>query len=449
MRHAERASVVLLVLAVVLGLATTATFAAGRAYRSLVHPSDESPDRPAFVTAPDPILRAAKGLEPNSTDIAPGISRPDLRTIQVLDREIHLLEGGQLARLITVPEPLDTPQEIVAAIDDPAWMRLSAADEVVIDAALVMQPGTTLRAAAPLRRIVLQTQPGVFLGGSEARLSFVGVEVEASDRAVPPAGEVGSGDRPFVVAQGGSMEITDSTFRYLGRDWNDSYGVAWTRGAAGFAVRSTFEHNFTGIFAANAIDVRFDGNTLRENSLNGLTAYEVSAGLLVERNVIEGNGRSGIILSGRVTRAELHDNTVRRNGFDGIMSIGSSDDNVIRDNLSQSNGGDGVVVSSSSGTTVEHNRLIDNRVAVSVNGATSSRNVVRGNVIDDNGLAVQGLDEGDNTVLSNGDYWRPVVLVLIWVTAVVAFLGIWRFTTWSIRHRTPPRGVRHLAHTDR
>jgi mannuronan 5-epimerase len=443
-RHADRNRIVVLILLVTLGLGGTATFAIGRAYRSLVHPAVDLAARPEFVAAPDPILRATKGLDPNSTDVAPGVPRPELRTIEVFGFGINLARGGQLERFIPTPEPVTTPQQIVAAINDPEWISSSTRGEVVLEAALIMRPKTSLVVAAPLRRLVLQARSGVFLGGNEADLSFVGVDVEAGDRAVPVAGEVGAGSRPFVVAQGGSMTITSSSFRYLGRDWNDSYGVSWTQGATGAATGSTFERNFVGIFAATAIDVRFVRNTLRDNALYGINGYEVSAGLRIEDNVVEGNGRGGILLTDHCTNSVVASNTVARNVTDGIMLDRSSDSNLITENTSASNGGDGIVVAGSSANTIEGNTVRDNRVAISVFGDGSSNNVARGNVIDDNGLAVQGLDQAGNTVLSNGDYWRPTALIVIAAVTVAFFAGVLLITRWCARSRD--RAVARARH---
>lgn len=426
---------VVLVVAVVLGLAVTATLAAGRAYRGLGDPTAGLAARPAFVTAPDPLLRAQSGLDPNSTDVAPGSPEPDIRTIQVLPEAITLLAGGRPVRTVPLAEPATTPERIAAAIGDEDWMRMSTPTEAVLDAALVMQPGTTLTVAPPLRRLVLQARPGVFLGGDEATLRFTDVEVEASDRTVPVAGEVGPGSRPFVVAAGGTMEVTGSTFRYLGRDWNDSYGVSWTKGASGWATGSTFERGFMGVFAATAIDVRFERNAFRANSLYGLNAHELSAGLLVDGNTAEGNGRDGILLSSHVSGSVVRGNTARGNGLSGIVLDGASDGNTIAANLAEGNRGDGIVVSGSSDNTVVDNTVRDNRVAIGVYGTTAAGNTVRGNVIDHNGLAMQGVEQAGNTVLSNGDHWRPGLLVLIWLGAVVLAVVLVRLTGRCRRRR--------------
>ncbi len=434
--RAPRPAVVLVVL-VVVGLAVTATFGLGRAYRSLADPTVGLAQRPAYVSAPDPVLRAEAGLDPNSTDEAPGVARPDVRTIEVSrsgtgqgadgrDR-IDLLIGGVPTRTIPIAGPSTTPGALVDAIGDDTWMRRSTPTEVVLDAALVMESGTTLTVAAPLTRLVLGTRPGVFLGGAEATLAFTGVAVEASDRAVPRAGEVGSGDRPFVLAEGGRMEITTSAFRYLGRDWSGSYGVSWTKGAGGFATSSTFERGFMGIFAATAIDLRLTGNTVADNALYGINAHQVSAGVLVEDNTVSGNARDGILLSDHVTSATVRANTVRDSGVDGIMLDAGSDGNTVTGNVVAGNASDGIALAGSSRTTVSGNTISDNRVAVDVYGG-SAGTVAALNEISDNGAALQGAAESGNTVLSNGDYWRPWALGAIWLGAAALIAGLVRLT---------------------
>lgn len=426
--RAPRPAVVIVVL-VVVGLAVTATFGLGRAYRSIADPTTDLTTRPAYVSAPDPVLRAEAGLDPNSTDEAPGVARADVRTIEVSPGRIDLLAGGLLTRTIPFPRAATTPGELVDTIADDAWIRRSTPTEVVLDSALVMGAGTTLTVAPPLARLVLGTRPGVFLGGAEATLVFTGVGVEASDRAVPKAGEVGPGTRPFVLAEGGRMEITNSAFRYLGRDWNGSYGVSWTKGAGGYATGSTFEHGYMGIFAATAIDVRYAGNTVRDNALYGINAHKVSAGVLIEGNAIANNGRDGILLSDHVIGGSVTGNDVRGNGADGIMVTDTSDGNVVAGNTVAGNRGDGIALAGCSRTTVTDNTISDNRVAVDVYGG-SAGTTAAGNTISDNGAALQGVGESGNTVLSNGDYWRPWALVAIWLAAAALITGLVHLTRW-------------------
>lgn len=436
MNRRNPAGVIVLIIAVVIGLALTATFSVGRAYRSVSDPTKGLPERPAFVPAPDPILRAEAGLEPNSTDQTPGPSTSTIRTIQVFPQFIYLTQGGRITRSIPLGQPITTPDELVQIINDEEWISKSTADEVLVHTALLMEPGTELVAAAPLRRIVLETKPGVFLGASEAILTFDGVAVEASDRAVPKDGEVGAGTRPFVLAEGGRMEIRNSSFRYLGRDWNCAYGVSWMKGATGFARGSSFERGFMGVFTDKAIDVRFDHNLFRDNTLYGLNSYTLSAGLLVESNVAEHNGRHGILLSEHVTGGDVRNNISRNNGLSGIMLDAGSDLNVIQGNVVEGNRGDGIVVANSTKNRIIDNTIRNNRIAINIYGARIDGNTAQRNIIDGNGLATQGIDPAGDIVQSNGDHWRPLVLGIIWLGAVFLVWVLYKITRRSQKARS-------------
>lgn len=435
MNRRNPTGVIVLIIAVVIGLALTVTFSVGHAYRSVSDPTIGLPERPSFVPAPDPMLRAEAGLEPNSTDQTPGPSSSNIRTIQVFPQFIYLTQGGQITRSIPLGRPITTPDQIIQAINDEEWISKSTADEVLVNAALLMEPGTALVAAPPLRRIVLGTKPGVFLGAREAALTFDGVAVEASDRAVPKDGEVGAGTRPFILAEGGRMEIRNSRFRFLGRDWSGSYGVSWMKGATGFATGSIFEHSFMGVFTYKAIDVRFDHNSFRDNTLYGLDCYTLSAGLLIENNVAERNGRHGIILSEHVTGGAVRNNISRNNGVNGLMLDAASDSNVIQTNVVEGNRGDGIVVANSSKNQIIDNTIRNNRIALNIYGIQRDRNSSQGNIISGNGLATQGIDPTADIVQSNGDYWRPLVLSIIWLSALFLVWALYKITGWSQRSR--------------
>ncbi len=98
----------------------------------------------------------------------------------------------------------------------------------------------------------MTVKKGVFLAANNhASLAINGVYVHASDANTPNAylEPTQTDGRPFVLAVADSkMNIDHSTFRYLGRDWNTSYGVSWSKGATGSITNSTLEHNFIGVY---------------------------------------------------------------------------------------------------------------------------------------------------------------------------------------------------------
>ncbi len=141
------------------------------------------------------------------------------------------------------------------------------------------------------------------------------------------------------------------------------------------------------------------------------------------------------MLSDHVTNSEIRDNVSQDNRLSGITVDASSDSNVISGNIADSNHGDGIIVSGGSHNKIIDNTIRNNRVAVGAYGVGATSNTAQRNTIDGNGLATQGIDSAGNIVLSNGDYWRPVALVVIWVAAALLAWVLCLLTRWSQRRR--------------
>jgi len=412
-------------------------FGFGQVFRPLDGTVAESAARPEYVPAPDPIKRAEAGIPPDSTDDAPAASSSDIRSIQVYPNIIFLSAGGQIARQIDLQRPAGTLSEIVNLVNDPDWIR-NDEGVVTMSAALILEPKVSVTISAPVSKVVMEVRPGVYIGAKNAELFITGVTVEAADGNIPHDGEIGDGNRPFVVASDLSrMDIANSTFRYLGRDWHASYGVSWVRGSTGSAAGSTFEKSFIGAFTSRSRDIAFINNTFRENVLFGLDPHTSTTNLTVERNLAERNGHHGIIFADHVTGSRVRYNVVRDNGIDGIVMNFASDQNLVENNEVASNSGDGIVVSDSSANVVVGNVINGNRVGVRESGVSTQPNRFAGNIIRDNARASQEVELGDgNTIGHNGHYWRPTaVLLLIGIITVALAVGLCLLTSWCRRDR--------------
>jgi parallel beta-helix repeat protein len=117
------------------------------------------------------------------------------------------------------------------------------------------------------------------------------------------------------------------------------------------------------------------------------------------------------------------------------MLYADSDLNVIQGNVVEGNHGDGIVLSNSSKNQIIGNTIRNNRIAINLYGARIDRNTAQGNIIDGNGLATQGIDPVGDIVQSNGDYWRPLALGIIWLGALFLVWALYKFTRWSQRRR--------------
>jgi poly(beta-D-mannuronate) C5 epimerase len=428
--------VYILVIFTVLACGAAATFGAGRIYRPIHDAATGLASRPPYVPAPDPIARAEAGLSPNSTDIDPGEPDPAIRTVQVFPNVIYTVAGGRILRTIPLRQQVHSLLEIIDRVGDPGWIS-NDGGAVTLKAALILEAHTDITIAAPLYKVTMLARPGVYIGASGSHLTIKATTVTASDSNVPKEGQVGDPGRPFVVASDAArMDIANSHFLYLGRDWNASYGVSWVRGSTGSATESIFEKSLIGVFTAGVRDITFLKNTFRDNTLYGLDPHTSSTGLTIDQNLAEGNGHHGIIFSDHVTQSVVRYNVCRDNGVNGIMMDFASDQNLIMGNRAEGNKGDGIVMSDSSENTVTGNTIDNNRAGVHVYGKILSPDIFTDNKIENNVVAAQGAQLGAGNVLrANGNHWVSWVVVFIWVAVVVAGALLCLLTWWSRRRR--------------
>jgi poly(beta-D-mannuronate) C5 epimerase len=233
------------------------------------------------------------------------------------------------------------------------------------------------------------------------------------------------------------MNIDHSTFRYLGRDWNTSYGVSWSKGATGSITNSTLEHNFIGVYTNGSPSLKVIGNTLNYNSLYGVDPHSGSSHMDIENNTADYNGRHGIIFSDHVTAGTVKNNTTEYNGLNGIMMDEFSTGNVIEGNTSAFNKSDGIVLASSNNNTVLSNKIASNRIGITTRGSTVGT-IALHNTIVHNKKAGQGLSLSHNTASGNGGEWRTARIKLIWEIAAGLLIALW-IVTLVARLRKPRR----------
>jgi mannuronan 5-epimerase len=438
MRNRSRAGGYLVVVAVVLGIGLVATFVLGRSYSRLAL-QQEPLRRAAYVPSFDPIEDVTLGLPPNSTNRI--VSKPDaaIRAIEVYPTQTIMLAGGRAVRSIDMPAP-PTLHRLARVIASPRWIAESGS-KVTLNAALVIEHGSSMRIAAPVTsELVMNVRPGVFLAAALGELTLTGVDVHASDTKVPgtfaqPAREAG---RPFILASAGStMTVRRCTFRYLGRDWNSSYGLSWSKGSTGSVSNSVFAHDFIGVYSNGAEGLRVKHNQFYHNSLYGVDPHSGSSHLLIEYNTADFNGRHGIIFSDHVTDGVVRYNVAKGNTLNGIMMDKSSTDNIITHNTVVGNKSDGIVIANSSNNVVSANAVAKNRVGITVRGNTE-HTVISGNTIADNVVAAQGTGLSGNRVYGNGGEWSARRIGLIWL-GTLALLLVLLGATWSIRQRRSGR----------
>ena len=431
----NRSAGYLIAVAAVLGAALISTFVLGRSYSQLAF--TKAPfSRLPYVTSFNPVEDVELGISPNSTYQSGEVPNPAIRAIEVNPRQTIMLAGGRAVRIIDMPAP-GTLSRLVRLIGNRQWIRQSAGT-VTLNAAVLVENGSSMTIAAPVTSgLVLTVRPGVLLAAvNGSALRIAGVHVRASNPGVPdasvrPAQVAG---RPFLLALGGSsMVITRSTFEYLGRDWNSSYGLTYSEDSTGSVTGSAFDHDFIGVYTNDSTGIRVTDDYFYHCSLYGVDPQSGSSGLVIEHDTANFNGRHGIILSNHVTHSVIEYDTTEGNGLNGIMMDEASTGNEIAHNVVTKNQSDGVVLADSSDNTVADNTITGNRVGITVRGDTTGSTIL-GNTVTGNEMASQGTGLAGNTAYGNGGQWRPRRIGLIWLGAL-ALLGILLGLTRAMRPR--------------
>ncbi|MEX0665008.1 MAG: right-handed parallel beta-helix repeat-containing protein [Acidimicrobiia bacterium] len=313
---------------------------------------------------------------------------PEWRGIRLSPKFLRLVVGGQLVRQIPFAAGgravgLD---EISAAIGDPSWLQEVEPGVFELRATLVQSPRTELVVRAPrVTTVRLVDRPGVALAGSRAVATFDGVTVTSWNELMQGPDASILEERPYVVYTNASrLDISNSTFEYLGSDRSSSYGVSWRHeGTTGTVTGSVFQHNFFGIYTFAVTNLTIQGNIVRYNERYGIDPHDASTGLVVEGNEVYDNGNHGIIFSQFVHDSVVRDNFVHDNAGNGIMMDLHSNQNVIEANIVTDNGGEGIVTSSSADLTIRNNRISGSEVGIRISRSGSDRVLAEGNVITD------------------------------------------------------------------
>jgi poly(beta-D-mannuronate) C5 epimerase len=427
----SRAAGYMVVVATVLGLASIGTFVLGRSYSELAlqkEPFHRLPYVPSF----DPIEDVTLGLPPNSGNFVAAKPAASIRAIEVYPTQTILYAGGKAIRSINIHAPA-TLRKLGSVVANRGWIS-AVRHTVTMHAALVIEHGSSMTIAAPsTSELIMSVRRGVFLAANQGHLHLSGVYVHASDTKVPatfsPPSRVAG--RPFILAaQDSSMIINNCIFRYLGRDWNSSYGLTWSKGSTGSVRNSLFEHDFIGVYSNDSTNLKVEHDRFYYDSLYGIDPHSGSSHLVIEYDTADFNGRHGIIFSNHVTDGVVRHNVAEGNGLNGIMMDESSNHNTIEDNAVIGNKSGGVVIANSSNDVVSANTIYKNRVGITVRG--HSRDVtVTGNTVTGNQVASQGAGLTRNNVYGNGGQWSERRISVIWLGALGLLILLFAVTWLS------------------
>jgi poly(beta-D-mannuronate) C5 epimerase len=423
-QFSRRLGVYALIIVTVAAAAAIVSFTYGLKVRS-VPPFPAQIARAPFVPAEEPILAAESGLPANTRLTASPTPSSSVRLILMLHNKVLLLRGGQIYK--SYPFSERTITALASRVNNRSWMDESKSGVVTLNAALVVSRGAQLHISG-ISRLSLNNKVGVFLGTLAGKITIAGVHVTVT-------GSSKKSYRPFILAdEKSTLDISDSTIKGLGWNWDSSYGVAWMHGSQGDVINSTIEDNYIGVFTDHAKSVTLRHDTVSDNVLYGINPNDHTTNFSVLSSDVDGNGGHGIIFARSVTSSSVRDSVVNRNGEDGIMLFDSSSKNVIQSNTVEGNAGDGVGITNSASINVVRNAVRNNRDGIDVVG--QSPNVVAtDNTLTDNAAGGQGIALSSSNVVKAAlgprlnltrvrDVWEvagALALVLMLATLVLRF----------------------------
>jgi parallel beta-helix repeat protein len=302
---------------------------------------------------------------------------------------------------------LDKLATLIARSRARDWLRETEPGVFLLKVGLVEAPGTVLTVAAPrVKALHMLVAPYVYVTGLSATAAFRAVTVTSWNPQTNSPDTDATHDRPFISVRGpgARLDLTDSQLGYLGQDISGGYGVSWTSGATGQALRSVFHDNLFGAYTRNAVGVSFLNDVFRDNARYGLDPHTNSRNLTITNNEAYGNNTHGIIFSQGVTGSVIANNHSHDNGANGIMMDELSNNNVIADNVSEHNAGAGIVLQGSSSNRVSGNVVAANPIGIRVNAnarGVAVANQVIGNQLSGNGTGIKVYNNTSNTSLVN------------------------------------------------
>lgn len=247
-------------------------------------------------------------------------------------------------------------------------------------------PTITLNSPLPL-----VTEPVQILGntGASARVELNGANVGMADGLTLAAGSSGSIIRNLVINRFNGAGI------YIQSDGNTVEGCLIGTDAAGHAVAGNY---FSGIEIENSAN----------NTIGGISPGD--------GNVIAGNGEAGVLISGagatgnfiqgNFIGTDITGTTAVPNALSGVIINGAAGNTVGGTylgarNIISGNGESGVFVN---GATATGNAILGNFIGTDVTGALALGNVIRGiSLVDAPNNRVGGTDAGaGNVIAANG-----------------------------------------------
>lgn len=248
------------------------------------------------------VFLAAIGVGPLGALLLPAVASAEPggagRVIVMRPGYAQLVQAGAIERYIPLPSGPVSIATLVSAINDPAWVSVSARGELTLRVGISQRPGTELRIQAPVRtvRLVDSAVSPAYLAGTRAKVSFQGVTVTSATGSAGPARE--SVHRPYVrYLNGSTVSMSSARFEGLGSASTRHRGVTVGSGGVVTAVDTIFRASSRGLDVYRAARVALTRVSATGNSDAGVLINKARSVQLTDVNATENTG-TGLVLHG-------------------------------------------------------------------------------------------------------------------------------------------------------
>lgn len=332
-------------------------------------------------------------------------------------RTIYVRKGGSVATLQNIASALGIDQkELLEEISPGTWIlraNIYLTENVIL--AIDGSYAKTLLLQSDDKRFV-------WIRSESGGISITNSIITSWDEERLGPDENISNGRAYITAKNsGRMDISDSQISYLGYEgypkrgglFGGSYGISWKAKnnafrdnlITGVVQRSSFHHNYFGLYTFGATGMIFQNNEIHSNLEYGLDPHDDSNNFIVEYNNVHDNGNHGIIFSRRCFNNVIRYNVSKNNKLHGIMLDRNSNNNLVLGNTSKNNI-DGITLYDSHENIILSNNIESNSNGIRMN-VGSSGNYMESNLVSNNklGIYLYGDSSGNiankNTLKSN------------------------------------------------
>jgi parallel beta-helix repeat protein len=198
--------------------------------------------------------------------------------------------------------------------------------------------------------------------------------------------------RPYIVVEGGQLDVINSTISHLGysigglKDTVYAHAALEYYNSSGFVVsNSTLAFNYYGFYSESSSNFRVVNNEVYGQTSYGIHPNAHSVNFVVESNHVHDNGNLGILCS-QCGNAKIENNVVEYND-QGIGLYKQSSSNLIQSNLVRYNEMYGILVQDQSlNNSIEKNTIVSNNFGIGILEGSSHniavKNILTGNVLD-------------------------------------------------------------------